>query len=81
MDPAALASHPNPLAGFYQHFDVANRLLLTGHSHQAWPDVGLAGQQQACHDAARHLDDKCALAFEQATRVRRPPTLEVGPVR
>jgi kynureninase len=70
MDTAALASHPNPLAGFYRHFDVANRLLLTGHSHQAWPDVGLAGQQQAWHDAARHLDDKWTLAFEQAARVR-----------
>ena len=31
------------LAAFYSHFDVQTRLLLTGHSHQAWPDVALDG--------------------------------------
>jgi kynureninase len=46
-------------------------LLLTGHSHQAWPDCALAGQQQAWHDAAEHVDEKWSRAFAQADRVRR----------
>ena len=33
-------------------FRVAERLLLTGHSHQAWPDVALEGQREAFDDAA-----------------------------
>ena len=43
---------PNALARHYGRFDVANRLLLTGHSHQAWPDVALHGQIEAFTDAA-----------------------------
>ena len=29
-----------------RRFRVAERLLLTGHSHQAWPDVALEGQRR-----------------------------------
>ena len=36
----------------YTRFRVAERLLLTGHSHQAWPDVALEGQLEAFEDAA-----------------------------
>ena len=32
---------PNALAPHYARFRVAERLLLTGHSHQAWPDAGV----------------------------------------
>jgi len=46
-------------------------LLLTGHSHQAWPDVGFEAQQQAWLDAAEHLDAKWERAFAMADRVRR----------
>lgn len=60
----------NPLAGHYSRFRVAERLLLTGHSHQAWPDVGLAAQQQAWLDAAEYVDDKWQLAAERARRLR-----------
>jgi kynureninase len=42
-----LRRSPNPLAADYSRFRVGERLLLTGHSHQAWPDVGFAAQQQA----------------------------------
>jgi kynureninase len=49
---------------------VGERLLLTGHSHQAWPDVGRDAQLAAWDDAARDVDDKWARAFEQAARVR-----------
>ncbi|HEX6472275.1 MAG TPA: kynureninase [Streptosporangiaceae bacterium] len=58
------------LAPHYSMFDVSRRLLLTGHSHQAWPDVALDGQIAAFEDAARDVDDKWARAFAQADRVR-----------
>ena len=61
---------PNPLAGHYSRFAVADRLLLTGHSHQAWPDVGFDAQLAAWTDAARYVDDKWDRAFAEAERVR-----------
>lgn len=60
----------NPLARFYTRFRVAERVLLSGHSHQAWPDCGFEGQAQAWLDAAEHVDDKWPLAAEQADAVR-----------
>jgi kynureninase len=60
----------NPLAGHYSRFRVAERLLLTGHSHQAWPDVGFDAHQQAWLDAAEFVDEKWARAAEHAERVR-----------
>ena len=60
----------NPLARHYSRFRVTERTLLTGHSHQAWPDVGLNGQQQAWLDAAEHVDDKWSIAFEKAGKVK-----------
>ncbi len=61
---------PNSLAGHYSRFAVADRLLLTGHSHQAWPDVGFEAQLAAWTDAARYVDDKWDRAFAEAERVR-----------
>jgi kynureninase len=60
----------NPLAAHYSRFRVAERLLLTGHSHQAWPDVALEGQVEAFEDAARHVDEKWERAFAKADEVR-----------
>lgn len=68
---AALYATPNALAPFYRRFRVADRLLLTGHSHQAWPDVAFDAQQRAWFDAAEKVDDKWEWAFQQAERVRR----------
>jgi kynureninase len=62
---------PNPLAGHYSLFRVADRLLLTGHSHQAWPDVGFRAQQRAWLEAAEFVDDKWPHAEAQAGEVRR----------
>jgi kynureninase len=58
------------LAPHYSKFDVAHRLLLSGHSHQAWPDVALAGQIEAFEDAADGVDGKWDRAFAKADRVR-----------
>lgn len=70
MTPEDLHRTPNALAPHYQHFRVAERLLLTGHSHQAWPDVGLEAQRRAWLDAAELADDKWERAFAMADRVR-----------
>ena len=71
MREEALYQSPNALAPSYSRFRVAERLLLTGHSHQAWPDRALDGQIRAFTDAAERVDDKWELAFAQADRVRR----------
>jgi kynureninase len=61
---------PNPIASHYSRFRVGERLLLTGHSHQAWPDVGFEAQQRAWLDAAEFVDEKWERAAEQANLVR-----------
>ncbi len=70
ITPDELYSSPNALAPHYSRFRVSERFLLTGHSHQAWPDAGFAGQVEAWEDAARLVDDKWERAFDQAERVR-----------
>ena len=70
--PAALGrSIAEELAPHYSRFHVAERLLLTGHSHQAWPDVAREGPIEAWDDAARDVDDKWERAMLKADRVRR----------
>lgn len=70
--PAAAGALPDPetLAGHYARFRVDERILLTGHSHQAWPDVAFHAQLQAWEDAARWVDGKWGPAYEAADRVR-----------
>ena len=60
----------NALARHYSRFRVSERLLLTGHSHQAWPDVSFEAQQQAWLDAAALVDGKWERAAEVADEVR-----------
>jgi kynureninase len=64
IDPASLRPH-------YQAFLREGRVLLTGHSHQAWPDVARAAQLEAFDDAAAHVDHKWGKAFEAADDMRR----------
>jgi len=63
--------NPEELAKHYTRFRVTERILLTGHSHQAWPDVAFAAQQQAWLDTAEYVDDVWEKAFEKANDVRR----------
>ena len=58
------------LARHYSRFRVAERVLLTGHSHQAWPDTAFDAQKQAWLDAAEQVDDKWGRAFAVADEVR-----------
>ncbi len=67
LDPQALAPH-------YSRFRVSERLLLTGHSHQAWPDVAFEGQKQAWLDAAELADLKWENAEARAERFRQGVT-------
>jgi kynureninase len=60
----------NDLAQHYSRFRVSERMLLTGHSHQAWPDVSFEAQQQAWLDAASLVDGKWGRAAEVADEVR-----------
>jgi kynureninase len=66
------------LAPHYSAFRVSERLLLTGHSHQAWPDVAREGVLEAWEDAALHVDEKWERAFEKAERVREGFRLWLG---
>jgi kynureninase len=65
-----LRRSPSPLSRHYSRFRVADRLLLTGHSHQAWPDIAMEGQLRAFEDAAEAVDAKWERAFAKAERVR-----------
>ena len=63
--------HPAELAKHYSRFRVTERILLTGHSHQAWPDVAYDAQQQAWLDTAEFVDDIWERAFNKAVEIRR----------
>src|SRR5579862_3028138 len=52
--PALRAAYSRFLGGH----DGGHRILLTGHSHQAWPDVARDALVEAFDDAARYADDK-----------------------
>lgn len=54
----------------YSHFNVSNRLLFTGHSHQAWPDVAFDGVRQYLQMVADKVDNKWPLAFEKTELLR-----------
>jgi selenocysteine lyase/cysteine desulfurase len=70
FQPESLYASPNALAPHYQRFRVAERCLLTGHSHQAWPDGSREGQALAWQDAAEYVDEKWEAAYAQAALVR-----------
>jgi kynureninase len=71
IDLAPFQASPNRLAAHYSRFDVEGRLMLTGHSHQAWPDRAFQGQARAWDDAAALVDEKWGPAFERAEQVKR----------
>jgi kynureninase len=65
-----VTSTPTELARHYSRFRVTERVLLTGHSHQAWPDVSFDAQQRAWLDAAELIDAKWDRAAAQAALVQ-----------
>lgn len=71
IDPCTLRPH-------YRAFLQPGRILLTGHSHQAWPDVARTAMLQAFDDAATHVDDKWEHAFAAADAVRDAVVARIG---
>lgn len=65
-----LRASPNALAAHYRLARVDERLPLTGHSHQAWPDVAADAVRQSALDACELLDEKWERAFARADRLR-----------
>lgn len=55
----------------YGRFLEGDRVLLSGHSHQAWPDVAREAQLEAFDDAARFVDDKWDRVFALEAEVGR----------
>lgn len=72
------APRPEALRSHYARFLATPRALLTGHSHQAWPDCARDGLLAAFDDAALHVDDKWSRAFEAAFAVREAVAARVG---
>jgi selenocysteine lyase/cysteine desulfurase len=68
--PSDIFNSQNKLADYYKKFNVSERLLFTGHSHQAWPDCAFEAQKQAWEDAALLVDDKWEKAFAKAEEVK-----------
>ena len=60
----------NPLSKHYKDFKVTERILLTGHSHQAQPDVAREGILECWKDASELADDKWGKVFDVADKVR-----------
>lgn len=56
--PVVPETAPEGFREAYGAFLRPDRILLTGHSHQAWPDVALEAQRRAFLDAAAYVDDK-----------------------
>jgi selenocysteine lyase/cysteine desulfurase len=68
---AEIRRSPNALAPHYKRFDVGgDRILLSGHSHQAWPDVAEEGLFECFADAAAAVDGKWERAEAKAEQVR-----------
>lgn len=65
-----MTSLAGTLAPHYSRFRVGERLLLTGHSHQAWPDVAELGLLDAFADATAEVDGKWGRAFARAESLR-----------
>jgi kynureninase len=71
LDPAALRPH-------YSAFLRSGKVLLTGHSHQAWPDCARDATLEAWDDAASWIDDKWERAFAAADDVRGAVASRIG---
>ena len=69
---------PKTLREHYRAFLKPNRILLTGHSHQAWPDCARQGVLEAFTDAACHVDDKWERAETKANVVRQAVATSLG---
>lgn len=75
LDPRALRPH---YRAFLDREGAPRRILLTGHSHQAWPDVAREGQLEAFDVAARDVDDKWDAVFAAQAELRAHTASRIG---
>ena len=66
-----LSKDVNPLSKYYSDFKVTERVLLTGHSHQAQPDCAKDGIIECWNDASALADDKWEKVFAISDEVRK----------
>jgi len=66
------------LRGAYSRFLQGERILLSGHSHQCWPDCARDAQLEAFDDAAELVDDKWTGVFELMDDVGRGVLSRMG---
>ncbi|MEM1033946.1 MAG: aminotransferase class V-fold PLP-dependent enzyme [Myxococcota bacterium] len=62
----------------YSRFLRDDRILLSGHSHQAWPDCARDAQLEPFDDAAELVDDKWGRVFELQAEVGRRINARMG---
>ena len=65
-------------ARFLSSPEAEGRVLLTGHSHQAWPDVARDALLDCYDDAARLVDDKWGAVFGRIDSVGRRVLQRMG---
>jgi len=65
-----LAQSPNAIASDYSHAKVAARIMLTGHVHQAIPDVAEKGYAEHWEALNRYGEERWELVKTKADTVR-----------
>ena len=76
LDPSTLRPHYSAFLG--TRGGTPRRVLLTGHSHQAWPDVARDGLREAFDVAAAHVDDKWGAVFAAQDELRSHIAARIG---
>lgn len=64
------AKSPNILAADYSHAAVAARIMLTGHTHQAIPDIAQRGYSEHWDVLNKYGEERWDEVFSRAWRVR-----------
>ena len=67
---ADLAQYPNALADDYRRAAVGARIMLTGHVHQAPPDIAEKGYAEHWDCLARYGEERWGKVAEKAQQVR-----------
>lgn len=75
LKPSVLREH---YSDFLDARGAEKRILLTGHSHQAWPSVAREGFLEAYASAAQDVDGKWGAAMEAADAVRGAAAAALG---
>lgn len=66
-----IRQYPNTLSQDYKHAAVAQRIMLTGHLHQALPDVCEKAYREHWDCLNKHGEERWDEVFQRADRLRR----------